>query len=57
VVQDTGAKFVLKYQDRTRWVEKLKVGCHDLTSFAEGPAGGLGVVLLCILRLLCAVET
>lgn len=25
VTQDTGAKFVLKYQDRTRWVEKLKV--------------------------------
>jgi hypothetical protein len=25
VVQDSGAKFVLKYQDRTRWVEKLKV--------------------------------
>ena len=28
VVQDTGAKFVLKYQDRTRWVEKLKVRCR-----------------------------
>ena len=31
VVQDTGAKFVLKYQDRTRWVEKLKVCCRALS--------------------------
>lgn len=35
VVQDTGAKFVLKYQDRTRWVEKLKVRCRALPCTAE----------------------